>query len=161
MRANKDSARMTRRRFLRTAAALGGAAAAGRLLAACGAPGLGGAAGPLKIGLLVPSSGIYAALGESITLGHALLLSVREHAEILERPHLVALAAGLFLVAVVERDRLVAAPLLHLLLRGVLALFGELSDVLFVIAAGLGQLLAPCVEIGCALRLALAARRHA
>ena len=74
MMANKDSTRMTRRQFLRTAAALGGAAAAGPLLAACGAPGLGGAAGPLKIGLLVPSSGIYAALGESITNGMKMYL---------------------------------------------------------------------------------------
>jgi branched-chain amino acid transport system substrate-binding protein len=74
MTANKDSARMTRRQFLRTAAVLGGAAAAGPLLAACGAPGLGGASGPLKIGLLLPSSGIYAALGESITNGMKMYL---------------------------------------------------------------------------------------
>jgi branched-chain amino acid transport system substrate-binding protein len=63
-----DAPCLTRRRFLLSAAALGGAAAAGSLLAACGAPST-GSAGALKIGLLLPSSDIYAALGASITEG--------------------------------------------------------------------------------------------
>jgi branched-chain amino acid transport system substrate-binding protein len=59
----------SRRRFLRTVAASGFAAAAGSFVAACGAPGTGGTSGPLKIGLLLPSSDIYAVLGASITEG--------------------------------------------------------------------------------------------
>jgi branched-chain amino acid transport system substrate-binding protein len=59
----------SRRRFLRTVAASGFAAAAGSLVAACGAPGTGGTSGSLKIGLLLPSSDIYAVLGASITEG--------------------------------------------------------------------------------------------
>ncbi len=69
MRANKCSTTMSRRQFLRSAAALGGVAAGGSLLAACGAPGAGGGSGPLKIGVLLPYSSIYAVLGQSITEG--------------------------------------------------------------------------------------------
>lgn len=69
MTAKTGSSSMTRRRFLKSAAALGGIAAAGSLVSACGAPGLGGTGGPLKIGVLLPYSDIYAVLGESITEG--------------------------------------------------------------------------------------------
>jgi branched-chain amino acid transport system substrate-binding protein len=69
MKANKDSSKITRRQFLRTTAALGGVAAVGSFASSCGAPGLGGASGPLKIGVLLPSSDIYAVLGASITEG--------------------------------------------------------------------------------------------
>jgi branched-chain amino acid transport system substrate-binding protein len=68
MAVRKASLRVSRRAFLRSAAALGATAAASPLLAACGVPGTGGG-GALKIGLLVPSSGIYAALGASISEG--------------------------------------------------------------------------------------------
>src|SRR5438128_11983715 len=69
MTVNKSPSHMTRRQFLKSAAVLGGAAAVGPWLAGCGAPGLGGAGGALKIGLLLPSSDIYAVLGASITEG--------------------------------------------------------------------------------------------
>jgi branched-chain amino acid transport system substrate-binding protein len=69
MAGRTDAARLSRRSFLRSVAAIGGVAAASPLLAACGAPGTGGASGAIKIGLLVPSSDIYAALGASITEG--------------------------------------------------------------------------------------------
>lgn len=64
----KLSSGMTRRDFLKTMGVLAGTAAAGPLLSACGS--LGGrpaASGPLKIGVLLPYSDIYAVLGESIT----------------------------------------------------------------------------------------------
>ncbi|HEX5692303.1 MAG TPA: ABC transporter substrate-binding protein, partial [Roseiflexaceae bacterium] len=69
MAGKPDAPRLSRRMFLRSAAAIGGVAAAAPLLAACGAPGTGGSGGALKIGLLLPSSDIYAALGASITEG--------------------------------------------------------------------------------------------
>jgi len=60
----KTKARLTRRQFLKAAGLTAGATAASPLLSACGpaAP-----AGPVKIGVLLPYSDIYAALGESIT----------------------------------------------------------------------------------------------
>jgi branched-chain amino acid transport system substrate-binding protein len=69
MATQTDAPRTTRRQFLKSATAVGGAAAAVALLPSCGAGGLGGSSGPLKIGLLLPSSGIYTALGASITEG--------------------------------------------------------------------------------------------
>jgi branched-chain amino acid transport system substrate-binding protein len=80
MAANSDSRRMTRRQFLRRTALAGGAFGVSSLLAACGgaaAPATGGGTAapaatggtPLKIGLLLPTSDIYAALGASITEG--------------------------------------------------------------------------------------------
>jgi branched-chain amino acid transport system substrate-binding protein len=60
---------LSRRRFLRLAAATGVGAAAGILATGCAAPNTGGGASPLKIGLLLPSSDIYAVLGASITEG--------------------------------------------------------------------------------------------
>jgi branched-chain amino acid transport system substrate-binding protein len=73
---NKDSASrrgVSRRGFLKIAGAAGAGMAAGPLLAACGpaatvAP-TATASPPLKIGILLPYSDIYAALGESITAG--------------------------------------------------------------------------------------------
>jgi len=58
---------VSRRTFIKSAGLLAGAVAAGPLLSACGAIGGGGSSGPLKIGLLLPYSDIYAVLGESIT----------------------------------------------------------------------------------------------
>lgn len=54
----------TRREFLKAAGAAAATLAAGPLLGACGG---GAASGPLKIGVLLPYSDIYAVLGESIT----------------------------------------------------------------------------------------------
>ncbi|MFQ5614782.1 MAG: ABC transporter substrate-binding protein [Anaerolineae bacterium] len=56
---------MTRREFLKAAGLITTATVASPILTAC-APG-GGASGPLKIGVLLPYSDIYAVLGESIT----------------------------------------------------------------------------------------------
>lgn len=61
----KGPLNMTRREFLKAAGLITTATVAGPLLAAC-APG-GAASGPLKIGVLLPYSDIYAVLGESIT----------------------------------------------------------------------------------------------
>ncbi len=58
---------VTRRRFLQSAGLLVGAVAAGPVLSACSNLTGGGSSGPLKIGLLLPYSDIYAVLGESIT----------------------------------------------------------------------------------------------
>ncbi len=60
-----DRARLTisRREFLKIAGGTAAALALPSVLSACG----GGAAGPLKIGVLLPYSDIYAVLGESIT----------------------------------------------------------------------------------------------
>ncbi len=59
---------ITRRTFIRSTGLVAGAVAAGPLLSACGAiGGSSGGGGPLKIGLLLPYSDIYAVLGESIT----------------------------------------------------------------------------------------------
>lgn len=57
---------LTRRQFLKAAGVAATAYAAAPLLSACGAGG-GAASGPLKIGVLLPYSDIYAVLGESIT----------------------------------------------------------------------------------------------
>jgi branched-chain amino acid transport system substrate-binding protein len=57
---------LTRRQFLKAAGAAATAYAAAPLLSACGG-GAGSASGPLKIGVLLPYSDIYAVLGESIT----------------------------------------------------------------------------------------------
>ncbi len=58
---------LSRREFLRAAGIAAGAVAAAPLLSACG-PFVGGrATGPVKIGILLPYSDIYAVLGESIT----------------------------------------------------------------------------------------------
>lgn len=59
--------RMTRRSLLKAAGVAAGAAAASPLLSACGPFLQSGASGPLKIGVLLPYSDIYAVLGESIT----------------------------------------------------------------------------------------------
>jgi branched-chain amino acid transport system substrate-binding protein len=56
---------MTRRRFLKTAGLTAGALAAAPLMSAC----RGAASGPVKIGLLLPYSAVYAALGQSIENG--------------------------------------------------------------------------------------------
>lgn len=55
---------ITRRDFLKAAGGVAAAAAVSPLLGACGG---GAASGPLKIGVLLPYSDIYAVLGESIT----------------------------------------------------------------------------------------------
>ncbi len=62
MTTNKVSG-VTRRELLKLSGAAATAYAAGPLLSACG----GAAAGPVKVGVLLPYSGIYAVLGESIT----------------------------------------------------------------------------------------------
>ncbi|MDP7644710.1 MAG: ABC transporter substrate-binding protein [Anaerolineales bacterium] len=62
MTTNKVSG-VTRRELLKLSGAAATAYAAGPLLSACG----GAAAGPVKAGVLLPYSGIYAVLGESIT----------------------------------------------------------------------------------------------
>lgn len=72
MSEQKSTNRMTRRDFLKTMGAVAGAAAAGPVLSACappaGAPAVQPVASqPLKIGVLLPYSDIYAVLGESIT----------------------------------------------------------------------------------------------
>ncbi len=59
-----NTKQFTRREFLKTAGVAAGAAIAAPLLQACGGA---ATAAPLKIGVLLPYSGIYAALGESIT----------------------------------------------------------------------------------------------
>ncbi len=68
MAEHKFTNRMTRRDFLKTMGVLAGTAAAAPVLSACGPlvskP---AASKPLKIGLLLPYSDIYAVLGESIT----------------------------------------------------------------------------------------------
>ena len=56
----------TRRTFLK-AAVLGGGAAAGRGHGAVGAPRAARRARPIKIGVVLPYTGVYAVLGESIT----------------------------------------------------------------------------------------------
>ncbi len=68
MSETKLSTGMTRRDFLKTVGVLAGTAAAGPILSAC-APlaGQPAASKPLKIGVLLPYSDIYAVLGESIT----------------------------------------------------------------------------------------------
>ncbi len=58
---------ITRRNFIKSTAVIGAGLAASPLLSACG--GGGAASGPIKIGILLPYSDIYAVLGESITAG--------------------------------------------------------------------------------------------
>jgi len=68
MAEHKSTIRMTRRDFLKAMGVLAGTAAAGPVLSACGPlVGQPAASKPLKIGLLLPYSDIYAVLGESIT----------------------------------------------------------------------------------------------
>src|SRR4029079_15235716 len=74
-----------------------------------------------------------------VSLGHALLVSIRKHGKIVDRPNFVGLPAEFFLVAVVQRDRFVRAPLLDVLLGVLLAALDDLLDVLVVVAAGLAQ----------------------
>lgn len=61
------SARLTRRDVLKAAGITAGVAAASPLLSACGPFLQTGAGGPIRIGILLPYSDIYAVLGESIT----------------------------------------------------------------------------------------------
>ena len=69
---------LTRRRLL----GLFGAAATLPVLSACGssvggggtAPAAGGGGGAIKVGLVVPQSGVYASLGEDMTRGWQLWL---------------------------------------------------------------------------------------
>ncbi|MFQ5578882.1 MAG: ABC transporter substrate-binding protein, partial [Anaerolineae bacterium] len=63
MTSNK-SLRITRREFIKATGVTAAALATAPLLSACGG---GGASGPVKIGILLPYSDIYAVLGESIT----------------------------------------------------------------------------------------------
>jgi len=67
----KTKARLTRRQFLKAAGLTAGATAASPLLSACGpaAP-----AGPVKIGVLLPYSAVYAELGNSIEKGMRMYL---------------------------------------------------------------------------------------
>lgn len=58
-----DSSRISRRQFLKGALALGGAAAAGSLLGACAAPSTGNGGGPIKLGLLLSTSGPFGSVG--------------------------------------------------------------------------------------------------
>lgn len=67
MTQEKKVTRLTRRQFLKVTGVAAGAAAAAPLLSACGPLGGRRAGGPVKIGLLLPYSDIYAVLGESIT----------------------------------------------------------------------------------------------
>ncbi|GAB4432458.1 MAG: ABC transporter substrate-binding protein [Chloroflexi bacterium OHK40] len=70
MSVERQKGTISRRQFLQLGAVGGVVAATGSLLAGCAAPNIGGgASGPLKIGVLLPYSDIYAALGESITEG--------------------------------------------------------------------------------------------
>jgi len=64
MKENKLSLKVTRRDFLKTAALVGGAAAAPAFLTSCGP---GGTDKPIKIGMLVPNSGPFATNGEDTT----------------------------------------------------------------------------------------------
>ncbi len=59
----KESPLITRREFLKAAGGTAAALSLPAVLSACGA----GASGPVKIGVLLPYSDIYAVLGESIT----------------------------------------------------------------------------------------------
>ncbi len=61
---------LTRRELLKATGAGAAVYAAGPLISACG----GSAARPIKIGVLLPYSGIYAVLGESITKGMGMYL---------------------------------------------------------------------------------------
>jgi branched-chain amino acid transport system substrate-binding protein len=68
---HKKTTRLSRRQFLKAAGVAAGALAAGPVLSACGpaatTAATATAAPPLKIGVLLPYTDIYAALGESIT----------------------------------------------------------------------------------------------
>lgn len=65
----KVTSLLSRRDFLRAAAAAPLLAGGAALASACGAPSTGGGNAPLKIGVLLPASDIYAVLGASITEG--------------------------------------------------------------------------------------------
>jgi len=64
MSSKKNYYFITRRDFLKAAGVVGAGLVASPLLSACGG---GAASGPIKIGVLLPYSDIYAVLGESIT----------------------------------------------------------------------------------------------
>ena len=64
MKPQKPHFTLSRRQFLKAAGGTAAALAMPGILSACSSP---GAAGPLKIGVLLPYSDIYAVLGESIT----------------------------------------------------------------------------------------------
>ncbi len=62
----QESLNLSRRKFIKAAGITGAAVAAAPFLNACAGIG-GSASGPIKIGVLLPYSDIYAVLGESIT----------------------------------------------------------------------------------------------
>ncbi len=64
---DSNSIQIDRRQFLKGAVALAGTAAAASLLNSCGPVIPGAGSGPVKIGVLLPYTDIYAALGASIT----------------------------------------------------------------------------------------------
>lgn len=68
-----SNVRMTRRDFIKTMAVGAGAVAAAPLLQACGAT-TGGSNTPVKVGVLLPYSKVYASLGDSITKGMQMYL---------------------------------------------------------------------------------------
>lgn len=67
MSSKKNYYFITRRDFLKAAGVVGAGLAASPLLSACGGIGGSSTSGPVKIGVLLPYSDIYAVLGESIT----------------------------------------------------------------------------------------------
>ncbi len=67
MTSRKNYYFITRRDFLKAAGVVGAGVAASPLLSACGGIGGSSTSGPIKIGVLLPYSDIYAVLGESIT----------------------------------------------------------------------------------------------
>jgi branched-chain amino acid transport system substrate-binding protein len=74
---------LDRRQALKLLASLGAAGLAAPVLSACGGSSLGGdsdkkQAGPIKIGLLVPQSGIYKTLGDDISNGFQLYMKLNE-----------------------------------------------------------------------------------
>lgn len=73
---------LNRRQALKLFAALGAAGAAGPALAACGSSGSGGSGGglpPIKVGMLVPQSGIYKSIGDEQTYGFELYLKLNDN----------------------------------------------------------------------------------
>jgi branched-chain amino acid transport system substrate-binding protein len=76
---------LTRRQALRVLAALGAGGAAAPILSACNSssnatdqqPGAAPDLGPVKIGLVVPQSGVYKTIGDELTRGFELYLNLR------------------------------------------------------------------------------------